>query len=253
MRVISLVPSWTETLLAAGIVPVGRTRFCIHPADRVETIPVVGGTKDWDWEKVLAAKPELILLDREENARFMGEQTEIPFHVTHVTSLEDMAATFDALARRLGSVGAEALQAMAERSRTLLGLKKEPWATEAQLPALMDWGRRPQQPVRTIIYLIWRKPWMAVSRDSFIGDSLARLGVEIARFDTKYPQIDLDAFDPNTTLLLFSSEPYPFLAKKKQLADLPFAHAFVDGELLSWYGIRSLHFLEQKLLGKGLQ
>ncbi|WP_321448680.1 helical backbone metal receptor [uncultured Cohaesibacter sp.] len=243
-RVISLVPSWTETLLAAGIMPVGRTRFCIHPQKAVADIPVVGGTKDWDWDKLVATKPDLILLDREENARFMGEQTDIPCHVTHVTSLEDMAATFADLARLLSN---DKLQQMAERCRTLLSLQKQPWQPETPLPALMEWGRRPEHAPEKILYLIWRKPWMAVSRECFIGDSLSRLGVEIAHFDEKYPAIDLDAFDPETTLLLCASEPYPFHAKKQLLAELPFAHAFVDGEWLSWYGIRSLEFLEREL------
>ena len=45
MRVVSLVPSLTETLIDCGVNVVGRTRFCIHPADRVHDIPAVGGTK----------------------------------------------------------------------------------------------------------------------------------------------------------------------------------------------------------------
>ena len=49
MRVVSLVPSWTETLIEAGVDVVGRTRFCLHPRDRVKSIPAVGGTKDADW------------------------------------------------------------------------------------------------------------------------------------------------------------------------------------------------------------
>lgn len=243
-RVISLVPSWTETLLAADIVPVGRTRFCIHPDKAVADIPVVGGTKDWDWDKVLATKPDLILLDREENARFMAEQADIPCHTTHVTSLEDMASTFADLARVLDN---DKLQRMAERSRALLDHQRTRWKPEAPLPALIEWGRRPELRPERILYLIWRKPWMAVSRDSFIGDSLARLGVDIVQFDEKYPAIDLDAFDPETTLLLCSSEPYPFHARKHLLSELPFAHAFVNGEWLSWYGIRSLEFLEREL------
>nr|WP_319390645.1 helical backbone metal receptor [uncultured Cohaesibacter sp.] len=249
MRVISLVPSWTETLLAADVAVVGRTRFCIHPAATVGAIPVVGGTKDWNWDKVLAVKPDLILLDREENARFMAEQGDVPSHVTHVSSLDDMTAALEGLADRLASDG---LRAMAERMRALHGLCRQTWQPDQPLPALLDWGRRPTQPVSKILYLIWRKPWMAVSRQSFIGDSLARLGVEIETFEEKYPVIDLAAFDPETTLLLCASEPYPFLGRKRQMAALPFAHAFVDGERLSWYGIRSLEFLEQYLRAKGV-
>ena len=58
-----MVPSWTETLLRAGIPVVGRTRFCIHPADQVKNIPIVGGTKEVNWDIVQDLKPDLVLMD----------------------------------------------------------------------------------------------------------------------------------------------------------------------------------------------
>jgi len=69
MRVVSLIPSWTETLIEASrhsdFEVVGRTRFCIHPDDCINNIPVVGGTKDVNWQRVMDCKPDLLLLDRE--------------------------------------------------------------------------------------------------------------------------------------------------------------------------------------------
>lgn len=35
MRVVCMVPSWTETLIECGVKVVGRTRYCVHPGDRV--------------------------------------------------------------------------------------------------------------------------------------------------------------------------------------------------------------------------
>ena len=67
MRVVSLVPSWTETLLACGVNVVGRTRFCIHPAEKVESIPAIGGTKDLNRESLSELKPDLLLLDEPTN------------------------------------------------------------------------------------------------------------------------------------------------------------------------------------------
>ncbi len=46
-----MVPSWTETLLEAGVEVVGRTHFCIHPASLALR---VGGTKNWKLSKVLS-------------------------------------------------------------------------------------------------------------------------------------------------------------------------------------------------------
>ena len=64
MRVVSLVPSSTETLLALGVDVVACTRFCEQPA-----IPHVGGTKNPDIAAIVALAPDLVVLDEEENRR----------------------------------------------------------------------------------------------------------------------------------------------------------------------------------------
>jgi ABC-type Fe3+-hydroxamate transport system substrate-binding protein len=70
-RIVSLVPSDTDTLFAlgAGDRVVGRTRYCVEPRGRVERIPVCGGTKDIDVDAVAALEPDLVLCNQEENAR----------------------------------------------------------------------------------------------------------------------------------------------------------------------------------------
>ncbi|HMV69022.1 MAG TPA: helical backbone metal receptor, partial [Myxococcota bacterium] len=68
-RIVSLVPSTTETLHALGAPVVGVTRFCARPADRVAALPKVGGTKDVDPERVRALAPDLIVGNCEENTR----------------------------------------------------------------------------------------------------------------------------------------------------------------------------------------
>jgi ABC-type Fe3+-hydroxamate transport system substrate-binding protein len=70
-RIVSLVPSDTETLfdLGVGELVVGRTRYCVEPADRVADIPTVGGTKDIDIDQIMALAPDLILANQEENSR----------------------------------------------------------------------------------------------------------------------------------------------------------------------------------------
>lgn len=70
-RIVSLVPSTTETVCALGCADrlVGVTRFCVHPADIVARLPKVGGTKDVITERVAALQPDLILGNCEENTR----------------------------------------------------------------------------------------------------------------------------------------------------------------------------------------
>ena len=62
IRVVSLVPSVTETLLAWGIEPIACTRFCEQPG-----IAHVGGTKDPDLVGIKALAPDLVVFDQEEN------------------------------------------------------------------------------------------------------------------------------------------------------------------------------------------
>lgn len=245
MRVVSLVPSWTETLIECGTEVVGRTRFCIHPGDRVPRIPVVGGTKDWDWEKIKGLKPDVLLLDREENPKFMAEQKEIPVIDTHVTHVRDLPRELERLSAALS---APALGRLAGRWRLVAGRILPDWDGTSDLPGLIEWGRRPARSgsVEQVQYLIWRKPWMAVSRATFIGSVLEScgLGPLLPDHPVKYPTVELERLNPEHTLLLFSSEPFPFAKVFGGLAELGFSYALVDGEKFSWFGLRSLRFLE---------
>lgn len=69
-RIVSLVPSLTETLFAfsLGEAVVGRTGFCIHPAE-VRDLPKVGGTKDVRLERLFALEPTHVIANVDENRR----------------------------------------------------------------------------------------------------------------------------------------------------------------------------------------
>src|SRR5262249_3923363 len=62
IRVVSLVPSATETLRALGVDPIACTRFCEQP-----DLPAVGGTKNPDVEAIVALAPDLVVVNDEEN------------------------------------------------------------------------------------------------------------------------------------------------------------------------------------------
>ena len=228
-----MVPSWTETLLEAGVEVVGRTRFCIHPASSVVR---VGGTKDWKLSKVLSVKADLLVLDREENPLFMSVDSGLPVWASQITSVGDMPVALRDLAEVLGN---EKLREWSDR-----------WSSVAAAgpghgwPGILEWGRRPACAVRSVVYVIWRDPWMAVGPQTFIGSMLRRTGYRVQPFEDKYPVVNFADFDRESTLLLFSSEPYPFLRKRQGLAELGFPYAFVDGESFSWFGVRALRFLE---------
>lgn len=239
-----MVPSWTETLLSAKVEVVGRTRFCIHPKDLVSQIPVVGGTKDIDWDKVKSLQADLLILDREENPRWMAEQSVIPYFDTHVQSIADVPKELKRLSLALNSAELEKMSIDWLQVINAAGIKIS--STWAELPGVLTWIQMPKYPIKQVAYLIWKDPWMVVSKDTFIGSALNKIGCGdfLTAYDSKYPAVQLEDFDRNSTLLLFSSEPYPFHRKIDEIKQLGFSSAIVDGELFSWFGIRSYRFLK---------
>lgn len=245
-KVVSLVPSWTETLLECGVEVVGRTRFCVHP-ERAKTIPVVGGTKDLKLAELKALKPDVLLVDKGENLPWMAEEHGWKTHVTHVARAASLPAELGRLAELLGNAK---LRALGREWEEELRRPFPPLSPE-KLPGVLEWWRRPVSEPEGIVYLIWRDPWMAVSRDTFVGSMLEHLGCGrlLGGHAERYPKLDLSRLDPARTLLLFSSEPFPFGKKKAELLPLGFPCALVDGEAYSWFGLRSLRFLQAARAG----
>jgi hypothetical protein len=100
----------------------------------------------------------------------------------------------------------------------------------------------------TVLYLIWRNPWMTVSRDTYISRTLALVGWETvpASAADRYPEVDLAAVSGEVERVLLSSEPFRF--REKHLAEVealaPAARvSLIDGEMTSWYGSRAIEGL----------
>ncbi len=242
-RVVSLVPSWTETLIEAGVHVVGRTRYCVHPSSSVMHITHLGGTKMIDEKEFFKLNADLVILDQEENTRematFCGERA----HVTHITSIADVAPAVSLMAQKLQS---QSLQDIANRWQEISKYSQR-CRPISEMPGVIDWLTPPDNGSKQLIYCIWKKPYMTVSKDTFIGSILMHLGYGglIPSYNEKYPIVDIDHLDPKETTLLFSSEPYPFDRERDQIAQLGFPAALVDGEVFSWFGIRTLRFLEE--------
>ncbi|CCH02853.1 periplasmic binding protein [Fibrella aestuarina BUZ 2] len=231
-RLVSLVPSQTELLFDLGLDEevVGITKFCIHPADKVARKPQVGGTKNVQIEQVRALQPTLIIANKEENTRADVDALRAiaPVHVTDVVTLPDAYAMIREVGQLVGR-SAQANQLAEQIEASLEGLARN-----------VPNGRRPR-----VTYLIWRKPWMVATADTFIDAMLSQAGCDNAfASQTRYPVVSADelaAAQPDWVFL--SSEPYPF--KEKHIIELkaicPMARIrLVDGELFSWYGSRLL-------------
>lgn len=239
-RIVSLVPSLTELLFALDLGPqvVGRTGFCVHPRDAVRAVPKVGGTKTVDVEKILALRPTHLVVNIDENERPTVERLaeHVPnVIVTHPLRAVDTLDLFDRFGRTFDRMPQAARLSTAWR-------------------AARDEARARQWRALRVVYLIWKEPWMTVSRDTFIADMLAQVGLDVVVPDStrRYPEVDWAALPPaSADLILFSSEPYRF--RERDTRAFAEAHGLaphrcltIDGEMTSWYGpraIEGLHYL----------
>ena len=235
MRIVSLCPSLTELVfdLGLGDALVGRTKFCVHPAGRVDAVEKVGGTKNPKIERIIELAPDLVLMNDEENRK------------------EDASALAAAGLRIHSSMPRNAPEtaAMVRAIGVVLARSREAEAIAADIERRADRVRRDAVRYPPVRYacLIWRDPIMAISDDTFIAGLLSLAGghnVFATRSD-RYPVIsaaDLHQADP--LLILLPNEPFPFQDKHVEelamLAQLPRERfRLADGELLSWHGSRT--------------
>src|SRR5918997_2482010 len=104
MRLVSLCPSLTELVfdLGRGDDLVGRTKFCVHPAGRVERVEPVGGTKNPKVARVIELAPDLVLMNEEENRREDAEALAAAGVRCHTSFPRDAADTA-AMVRSIGA------------------------------------------------------------------------------------------------------------------------------------------------------
>lgn len=247
-KIVSLVPSWTETLLRADLNVVGRTRFCIHPAEQVKNIQVVGGTKSLNISELLALKPDYVLLDREENKKEMAEQLEahnVRLIVSHVESVESAADFLKTLAIQFKS---DKLQHFADmyahlyKQKSNLSVEKFFENSVLQKNSELDF--------KNMNYVIWKNPYMVIGPNTFIQDVFNLFGLTLNTAKSqnlKYPEVTEEEL--KQSYCLFSSEPFPFHKHVDSLNQDGFRYAILDGEKISWYGIRNLNFLLSCLVG----
>lgn len=222
-RVVSLVPSVTETLLALGHAPVACTRFCEQPG-----IPAVGGTKDPDVAAIVALAPDVVVMNDEENRRE-------DFTALRAAGVE----VVDVSPRSLDDVG-DAVRRLAETIGSAVPAPFDAW------PEWCD-AHRWVGPVGRAVTLVWRRPWMALGRDTYGASVLDAIGFATPVLDpgevARYPVVTLArvrAREPDVVLL--PSEPYPFAERHvAEVADaVPGAAVvLVDGQDLFWWGFRT--------------
>jgi ABC-type Fe3+-hydroxamate transport system substrate-binding protein len=223
-RVVSLVPSITETL--ADERPealVGVTDYCTHPVGL--SAARVRGTKNPDLGAIRALGPDLVVANKEENRKLDVHRLREAGVPVWVTDIETVPQALDSLARLFAD-----------------GLD---WPAPGWIAEARRLWCGPLSPVsRRVVVPIWRDPWMVVGADTFTGDLVRRagwlnVGAEPALNPDgeRYPRVDAAALDAaGADVVLLPDEPYAFSASDGPEAFRTTPTELVSGRLLTWYG-----------------
>jgi ABC-type Fe3+-hydroxamate transport system substrate-binding protein len=219
MRVVSLVPSLTEAVaVTVPEVLVGATDYCAHPAGL--DVARVGGSKYPDLDRVRALRPDLVLLNKEENRAEDAEALRAAGIGVHVTFPRTVDEAITELADMLAA----------------LGVTGEPgWLIEAR----RGWASVTPGPPRRVVVPVWRKPWVVVGGGTFATDVLRRLGAAnlYAEHPDRYPRPTLDEIRARRPdLVVLPDEPYLFTADDGPEAFPGTPYALISGRHLTWYG-----------------
>ena len=234
-RIVSLVPSHTETLHALGLADrvVGRTRFCIHPEPWVSTIPSVGGTKDALLDAILTQTPDLVVADHDENPKALVEELQaagVEVLWSEIATVADAASFIERLGRACGAEGAARTHAKAIR--------------DAQREVAGAGGGK------TVFCPIWHNPWMTFDGTAYPSAMLEAVGLRnaFARHDgPRYFEVAAAevAASPAEWVLL-PTEPFPFHKRRDFVETAAFGACgapervrIIDGEALTWFGVRT--------------
>jgi len=235
-RIISLVPSWTETLFAMGLdaLVVGVTKFCVEPAAGVASIPKIGGTKNPDLRAIAELKPDFVIANAEENRREDVEKIRDHGAVVFTTYPKTIPGAVDSILKLGKALGKESeANAMArEIVRNVSGIEA----------AVGVWSKLPFR----VFCPIWKNPWMAFNADTYAHDVLRMLGFNniFAAAGERYPATTLaEAIKRKPDIILLPDEPYEF--KDRDIEELrqtlPAALGrrvmIISGRDLHWYGV----------------
>ena len=242
-RIISLVPSITETLFLFGVRDrvLAISDYCIHPRFEVDRKEKIGGPKSLDVHKILWLEPDLVIANAEENRKDQIKaliKAGVRVFITYPKTVEGAIRHMRQLATITGAEE-EAAKIIEESEQVNSEMKERPE------PEKRD----------KVLCLIWRDPLITVNGDTYISDMIELAGGRnvFADGNKRYPKITLDDIHfVRPDVILLPTEPYAFSRRDRKWLgrqmQIPAARAnrifLVEGELICWFGPR---------LGRGLK
>src|SRR5260370_13698550 len=148
IRIVSLVPSITDAVCMVGLRDsiVGVTDFCTAPAEMLRQKVRVGGTKNPDLRRVAELRPDLVIVNTDENRLTTAQELEalgLKILVTQTDSLDQVEAAWTQLGEALGK------QALAASERERIRRARE-----------RNRQRLQHEPRLKTLIMDWKSPWM---------------------------------------------------------------------------------------------
>ena len=224
-RIISLVPSQTELLFDLGLDEeiIGITDFCIHPKEKCDLKTRIGGPKSVDFPLIDQLRPDVIIANKEENAREEIEKLAKRYTVwiSDIYTLEDALDMIKGIGEFVGRI-------------------REAGDIISRIAANM--GHFDDLSIRAA-YFIWQKPYMVAGKDTFINEMLKQCGLtNVFESLSRYPAVtEQQIKEARPDVILLCTEPYIFEEEHAREFKERFSFAeilIVDGEIFSWYGSR---------------
>lgn len=162
-RFISLAPNLTEIVFAidAGDRLVGNTTYCDYP-EQANKVQRVGDTLQPNIERILALRPQLILISTSSQLEAFTRQLDehsIPVYVTDPHDLEGVFRSIENLGNLLNRI---------DRAHQLVSTLR------ARTSAVAD-AVSSRKPVR-VFYQLSAEPLYTAGRDAFVTDLIRRAG-----------------------------------------------------------------------------
>lgn len=225
-RVVSLVPSITETLFDTGAGPsvAGITDFCIFPPEARQRATPVGGTKNPQLQLIRSLEPDLVYMNFEENIRRhaeeLGRWTTVV--VTEPRTVDDVAQLIQFIGR---------VHQVEPKSETLV--------------AALAAERRGRRADFTFACPIWKDPWMWCGGDTYASHLIEEIGGRnVFAGEKRYPKAPLDEVRARGPEIIFlPDEPWVFTGSDAAECRQVFGTRVIGpfpGHLVTWHGTRTI-------------
>lgn len=234
-RIISLIPSVTETLFELGLENqiVGITPWCSSPFHFQATKPIIATNEGILFEKIKEQQPTIILVNPDEidenQIDALSEITQV-WQIS-VRSYEDNLKLIEALGKKFHK-----------------NTDAQKWIDKIRF-AKQDFDAFiAQQTSQKVAYLLQKNPYISVNKNTYIHAilELNKFTNIYADHSENYPTIEIKKIriqgDPE--LVLLPTNIYPFSDEDVFEIGRYTHHGktiFIEGEMFSWFGVRIYH------------